>query len=113
MNYINPIEPPTMDIEKVKKEYGDKIALWGNIDLIHTLPHGTVEEVEAEVKERIKKISHCLIKSLGQLHVDAVTSIFDIRHFAVFQTFFNPWQVFGPYPGYLPARSMVIKAPRE
>lgn len=56
MNCINPIEPPTMDIEKVKKEYGDKVALWGNIDLIHTLPYGTIEEVEAEVKERIQKI---------------------------------------------------------
>ncbi|MCG8615177.1 MAG: hypothetical protein MI802_03085 [Desulfobacterales bacterium] len=56
MNCINPIEPPSMDIEKVKKEYGHRVALWGNIDLVHTLPHGTVEEVEAEVKERIKKI---------------------------------------------------------
>jgi uroporphyrinogen decarboxylase len=56
MNCINPIEPPTMDIEKVKEQYGHRVALWGNIDLIHTLPHGTVEEVEEEVKERIKKI---------------------------------------------------------
>ncbi|WP_457554178.1 uroporphyrinogen decarboxylase family protein [Desulfobacula sp.] len=56
MNAINPIEPPTMDIEKIKEEYGGKVALWGNIDLIHTLPYGTIEEVEAEVKERINKI---------------------------------------------------------
>jgi len=56
MNCINPIEPPTMDIEKIKKQYGDKVALWGNIDLVHTLPYGTIEEVEAEVKERICKI---------------------------------------------------------
>ncbi len=45
-----------MDIEKIKKQYGDKVALWGNIDLVHTLPYGTIEEVEAEVKERICKI---------------------------------------------------------
>ncbi len=56
MNCINPIEPPSMDIEKVKEQYGHRVALWGNIDLIHTLPYGTVEEVEQEVKERIKKI---------------------------------------------------------
>ena len=56
MNCINPIEPPSMDIEKVKELYGHRVALWGNIDLIHTLPYGTVEEVEQEVKERIEKI---------------------------------------------------------
>lgn len=56
MNCINPIEPLSMDIGKIKKKYGDRVALWGNIDLVHTLPHGTIEEVEAEVKERICKI---------------------------------------------------------
>lgn len=56
MNCINPIEPPTMDIEKVKEQYGHRVALWGNIDLINTLPYGTEEEVEEEVKVRIKKI---------------------------------------------------------
>ncbi|MCP4630532.1 MAG: hypothetical protein GY850_44525 [bacterium] len=57
MNGINPFEPPVMDIEKFKKTYGDRICLWGNIDLIHTLPHGTIEEVNAEVRQRIKKLA--------------------------------------------------------
>jgi uroporphyrinogen decarboxylase len=57
MNGINPFQPPVMDIEKFKAEYGDRICLWGNIDLVYTLPFGTVEEVEAEVKQRIKKLA--------------------------------------------------------
>jgi hypothetical protein len=57
MNGINPFEPPVMDIEKFKEAYGDRICLWGNIDLIHTLPHGTIEEVDAEVRQRIKKLA--------------------------------------------------------
>jgi hypothetical protein len=57
MNGINPFEPPVMDIEKFKEAYGDRICLWGNIDLIHTLPYGTIEEVYAEVRHRIKKLA--------------------------------------------------------
>jgi uroporphyrinogen decarboxylase len=57
MNGINPFQPPVMDIEKYKDEYGDRICLWGNIDLVYTLSRGTVEEVEAEVKQRIKKLA--------------------------------------------------------
>jgi uroporphyrinogen decarboxylase len=56
VNCINPIEPPTMDINQVKEKYGDRVALWGNIDLIHTLSSGTIEEVDAEVKKRILDI---------------------------------------------------------
>jgi uroporphyrinogen decarboxylase len=54
MNAVNPIEPPVMDLKVAKEKWGDRVCLWGNIDLVHTLPYGTVEEVEAEVKQRIK-----------------------------------------------------------
>lgn len=35
-----------MDIGLVKKKYGDKLCLMGNIDARHTLPFGTPREVE-------------------------------------------------------------------
>ncbi len=54
MNCVNPFEPPVMDLKVAKEKWGDRICLWGNIDLVQTLPYGTTEEVEAEVKERIK-----------------------------------------------------------
>ncbi|SHJ78359.1 uroporphyrinogen decarboxylase [Dethiosulfatibacter aminovorans DSM 17477] len=56
MNCINPIDPSGMDINKVKEEYGDRVCLWGNIDLRYTLTRGTVEEVDAEVKDRIMNV---------------------------------------------------------
>lgn len=56
MNCINPIEPPVMDIKTVKEKYGIRVCLWGNIDLVYTLTRGTPEEVEAEVKQRIKEV---------------------------------------------------------
>ena len=57
MNGLNPFEPPVMDIEKIKETYGDRICLWGNIDIGHTLSHGTIAEVDTEVKQRIKKLA--------------------------------------------------------
>ncbi len=54
---LHPIEPGCLDIKEVKEKYGNKICLWGNIDLRYTLTRGTPEEVEAEVKKRIKEIA--------------------------------------------------------
>ncbi len=56
MNCLHPIEPGAMDIEQVKKDYGHRVCLAGNIDLHYTLTRGSPEEVEREVKERIEKI---------------------------------------------------------
>jgi len=54
---IHPIEPQAMDINSVKAEYGQKLCIFGNIDLDYTLTRGTPEEVDALVKERIKKLA--------------------------------------------------------
>jgi uroporphyrinogen decarboxylase len=45
-----------MDIAEVKKRYGGRICLMGNIDLHYTLTRGTPEETEAEVKRRIEEV---------------------------------------------------------
>ena len=57
MDGMNPFQPPLMDIEKFKIEYGDRICIWGNIDLVYTLSQGSTAEVDAEVKQRIKKLA--------------------------------------------------------
>ncbi|MGI9861046.1 uroporphyrinogen decarboxylase family protein [Moorella naiadis] len=54
MNAIHPIQPAAMDISKMKQEYGNRVCIVGNIDLDYTLTMGTPEEVDAEVKERIR-----------------------------------------------------------
>ncbi len=64
---IHPIEPQAMDIVEVKKRYGDKFCILGNIDLDYTLTRGTVEEVEEQVKRRIRELApgggYCLAAS--------------------------------------------------
>jgi uroporphyrinogen decarboxylase len=56
MKGIANIEPGAMDIEQLKRDYGGKICLMGNIDLHYTLTMGTPEETENEVRKRIETI---------------------------------------------------------
>lgn len=50
-------EPGPMDIEEIKKRYGDRVTLIGNIDLHYTLTEGTPEETKDEVRRRIEALS--------------------------------------------------------
>jgi len=53
---FNPIQPNAMDIEEVKKKWGKKLCLIGNLNLDSTLTLGTPQDVRAEVYERIRTI---------------------------------------------------------
>jgi uroporphyrinogen decarboxylase len=53
MNAIHPLEPGAMDLERLKKEYGSRVTLVGNIDIDYTLTQGNREEIFKVVKDRI------------------------------------------------------------
>jgi len=55
MNGLHPIQPDVMDIVKLKRDYGNRICLLGNID-VSLLAKGTPEEVEKEVKNKIESM---------------------------------------------------------
>jgi len=57
VNALHPIEPKAMDINEVKARYGDRLALFGNLDLGSTLVRGTPDEVRAEVRQRIRGLA--------------------------------------------------------
>ena len=53
---IQSLQPSAgMDIEKIKKEFGDKLCLIGNVDLNYLLPFGSPEEVKREVETLVQK----------------------------------------------------------
>jgi uroporphyrinogen decarboxylase len=54
---LHPIEPKAMDIAELKRAVGRRLCLIGNIDLGYTLTRGTPEEVEAEVRQRIRDVA--------------------------------------------------------
>lgn len=52
---FHPVEKGAMDIRAVKRRYGDRVCLLGNVDL-NLLGMGTEQEVEAEVKGLIEDV---------------------------------------------------------
>ena len=59
LNALHPIEPKAMDIYELKRRYGQKLTLFGNIDLGYTLVagEGTPEAIRAEVRQCIKDLA--------------------------------------------------------
>jgi len=54
----NPIQPDaSLDIAEMKRVYGDKICLIGNIDCAHLLPFGTPDQVDEAVRRCIAQAS--------------------------------------------------------
>jgi uroporphyrinogen decarboxylase len=56
-NAVHPIEPKAMDSREVKQAYGDRLALLGNVEIGETLTLGSVQDVEAAVRERIHTLA--------------------------------------------------------
>ena len=53
---LNPIQTDAkgMDPNRLKQEFGAVLAFHGGINITQTLPHGTPDEVRAEVRERVR-----------------------------------------------------------
>jgi uroporphyrinogen decarboxylase len=56
LDVLNPVQPACMDPAQLKKEFGDRLCFWGSVDEQHTLPFGAPEQVEAEIRTRLKTI---------------------------------------------------------
>jgi uroporphyrinogen decarboxylase len=54
IDVLNPLQPRAagMDMARIKAEFGDRLSFHGAVDIQRTLPHGTPEEVQAEVRAR-------------------------------------------------------------
>ncbi len=50
---VQPVSP-TMDVAYLQKHHGEKLAFCGTMCVQSTLPHGTVADVENEVRRRLK-----------------------------------------------------------
>jgi uroporphyrinogen-III decarboxylase len=68
LDVLNPIQPASMDPEKVKKEFGHRLSFWGSIDEQHTLPFGSPADVKAEVIGRLKTLGKGGGLILGPTH---------------------------------------------
>ena len=53
---LHPVEPGAMDIRALKRRYGKRLCLIGNVD-VHTLGAGTPAQVEAEVAALLQDVA--------------------------------------------------------
>jgi uroporphyrinogen decarboxylase len=90
---FNPIQPNAMDIVEVKKKWGDKLCLIGNLNLDSTLTLGTPEDVRAEVYERIRTIGPG-----GGYMVASSNSVTDYVPLANMKAMIDATFEFGRYP---------------
>jgi uroporphyrinogen-III decarboxylase len=68
LDVLNPIQPAAMDPARLKRDFGDKLCFWGSMDLQHTLPYGTADEVRAEVITRLETLGRGGGLILGPTH---------------------------------------------
>jgi len=90
---FNPVQPNAMDIVEVKRRWGKKLCLIGNINLDSTLTLGSPEDVRAEVYERIRTIAPG-----GGYMVASSNSITDYVPVANMRALLDATYEFGQYP---------------
>lgn len=98
---LNPLQPRPkgMDLPWIKATYGDRLSFHGGMDIQHTLPYGSPEDVAAEVKDRIEVLGAGGGYILAPAHMlQADTSPENIV--AMFDTARRT-----PVPGHTPKRS--------
>lgn len=56
IDLLNPVQADAKGMEppRLKAEFGDRLSFHGGLDIIKTLPRGTVEDVRREVRERVQ-----------------------------------------------------------
>ncbi|MHC4124176.1 MAG: uroporphyrinogen decarboxylase family protein [Planctomycetota bacterium] len=59
LDILNPLQPEVadMDYEKIKSEFGDQISFHGGISIQKTLPFGSPEDIQNEVRDRKQKLA--------------------------------------------------------
>jgi uroporphyrinogen decarboxylase len=53
VDVLDPVQPESMDVVQIKKKYGKDICLRGGISSQKVLAHGSKEDVQQEVKEKL------------------------------------------------------------
>jgi 5-methyltetrahydrofolate--homocysteine methyltransferase len=89
---LNPLDPYGVDYRQIKKRFGDRLCLSGNIDIEFPLAHGTPAEVEADVKAHMDALkpgggyvcgsSHSIVNYIP--HDNVITMINAIHKYGVY-----------------------------
>ena len=56
VNVINPIQPDCMNGAAIKREFGDRLAMWGTVGTAHLWEKGTTDQIRSEVRRCIETL---------------------------------------------------------
>jgi uroporphyrinogen decarboxylase len=56
LDCFNPFQPEVMDVNEMKRLYGDRLSFNGGLSIQHILPYGTPAEVQAEARRLMAEI---------------------------------------------------------
>jgi uroporphyrinogen decarboxylase len=56
VNVINPVQPDCMDAAAIKREFGDRLAMWGTVGNALLWDKGTADQIRSEVRRCIKTL---------------------------------------------------------
>lgn len=92
LDVLNPLQPAAIDPLMVKKKFGNRIALFGGLDVQNILPFGKPDDVKAEVKRLIEGCA----KGGGYIlspahHIQSDTSLENI------EAFYEAARLYGKY----------------
>ena len=92
---LNPVQTDAakMEPERLKRDYGDRLTFWGGIDAIRVLPFGTTQDVEREVREKIR-----IFAPGGGYILNSIHNIQPNVPLANIEALFESAQKFGRYP---------------
>lgn len=89
---LNPLDPYGVDYRQIKKRFGDRLCLSGNIDIEFPLAHGTPADVDADVKAHMDALkpgggyvcgsSHSIVNYIP--HDNAITMINAIHRYGIY-----------------------------
>jgi uroporphyrinogen decarboxylase len=54
LDVLNPFQPEVMDVYEIKRKYGDRLSFYGGVSTQKLLPYGTIGEVEADIREKLR-----------------------------------------------------------
>jgi uroporphyrinogen decarboxylase len=92
-NAIHPCEPASFDIVALKERYRGRLCLCGNINLDSTLTRGSPQEVEEEVRQRIRSLGPG-----GGYCCGSSNSVTEYVPFENYMAMLRATQEFGAYP---------------
>jgi uroporphyrinogen decarboxylase len=59
LDVLNPVQSRAMDVDELGATYGDKLCFWGGLDVQVTVPRGTPEDIDGEVRHLVQVLGSC------------------------------------------------------